>query len=166
MNLVERDVQVDVVGVLMQRRNDLVLLKPQLLKEHVEQFLHLLRCRLLTFMPTRDPVLDRVLRLLALHRQRNHLGLLAFEGARVEAARRQVQQLFRLLTVAAKDHAIVVDVIPEPGQASRVIRHRDVFRQVADVGRLGLARGLVLIDRDFLEDHRSAPWLANWSMYA
>ena len=166
VNLIDRDMQVDVVGVLMQRRYDLVLLKTKLLKEHIEQFLHLFRCRLLALMPARDPVLNRVLRFLALHRQRNHLGLLALERAGVEAARRQVQQLFRLLTFAAKDHAIVVDVIPEPGQASRVIRHRDVIRQVTDVGGFGLARGLVLIDRDFLEDHRSAPWLANWSMYA
>ncbi len=66
-DLVDCDVQVNVVGVAMQRRDNLVLLKPKLLKEHVQQFLHLLRCRLLILRPARNPVLNRVLRLLALH---------------------------------------------------------------------------------------------------
>ena len=52
------------------------------------------------------------------------------------------------------------------GSPGRVNRPCDVFRQVAEIGRLGLAPCLVLIDWNLLDDHRSAPWLANWSMYA
>ena len=163
-DFVDRDVQVDVVGVLMQRRNDLMFLELELFQKHIQQFLNLLGCGLLILMPRCNPVLDRVLGLLALHREGGHLGLLPLEGTCVEPARRQVKHLLRLLTIPAVNHAVLVDVIPDPVQAGRVIRRGDVLGQVSDVGRLGLATGLIQIERDQLEDHWSAPLLASWSM--
>ena len=66
-DLVDRDMQVDVVGVLMQRRNDLMFLELELFEKDIQQFLNLLGCGLLILMPRCNPMLDRVLGLLAFH---------------------------------------------------------------------------------------------------
>lgn len=119
MDAIHHQMQVEIVGIGMERIQRLMRPHPEFVEKQVDRRLHLRRGRLLALPPTQHPMLDRILAGDRLLGQGDHFGLLTGAGLAQAIARARIHAFLFLPPVFRG-----VDVIDQLGHPHGLARRR------------------------------------------